>query len=449
MDVYPTDIKKIRSRIKSYEKKLREEKRLNGMMGDGYGKRLLLGPLYLLAGDIEGAAAHYRWFEEECSDDGPEPYNHLCWTLLLHRLGEEEFASRKLFETMMANWYLIPHLLGEKIEAFCVWHHSDWEELPHALSLPESLRALWSDADLKWVRDLYYGPEFTKERESCIEAAVEERGGMTEEEDDAIHMAMQKATGRVPWNVDMTVVDETPQYRRTFVFPGGQKGFRERADYLNEGMPFFKPSRDLFPKEEAKIKARIRSYERKLREEKRIFGRYTDGYGKRYLLGPLYLLLGDIEGAEKHYDWYGMEFPEDCVDTCHYLAWTLLLRRTGQDDFAFMKLYQTALSNPYLLPCMLGLDVEPLPVDLVVHMEWAWFVSQMPLEILTLWEEEDLAWAKTAYNDPAFQKRLTRFIEIESELDEGEVKGMERWDLCKERENLLYWPPRPTAEGRG
>ncbi len=46
-----------------------------------------------------------------------------------------------------------------------------------------------------------------------------------------------------------------------------------------------------------KIRERIRRYERKLRAEKYRYGDYDDGAGKRHFIGPLYLLLGDNEGA--------------------------------------------------------------------------------------------------------------------------------------------------------
>ena len=45
-----------------------------------------------------------------------------------------------------------------------------------------------------------------------------------------------------------------------------------------------------------KIRSRLRSYERKLQKEKREHGFYRDGAGKRYQIGPHYMLLGDNEG---------------------------------------------------------------------------------------------------------------------------------------------------------
>ena len=46
-----------------------------------------------------------------------------------------------------------------------------------------------------------------------------------------------------------------------------------------------------------KIRPRLRSYERKLQKEKKEYGSYRDGAGKRYRVGPHYMLLGDNEGA--------------------------------------------------------------------------------------------------------------------------------------------------------
>ena len=43
--------------------------------------------------------------------------------------------------------------------------------------------------------------------------------------------------------------------------------------------------------EKQKIRARLRSYERKLKKEKERYGFYRDGAGKRYQVGPHYQLL--------------------------------------------------------------------------------------------------------------------------------------------------------------
>ena len=63
--------------------------------------------------------------------------------------------------------------------------------------------------------------------------------------------------------------------------------------------------------EQQKIRSRLRSYERKLLQEKRKFGYYHDGAGKRYQIAPLYMLLGDNEGALTAFEWFEQEFDDD------------------------------------------------------------------------------------------------------------------------------------------
>ncbi len=47
---FPTDPKKIKQRIRRYVRSLRKDDPLHG---DGYGKRFLLGPLYLMFGNVQ------------------------------------------------------------------------------------------------------------------------------------------------------------------------------------------------------------------------------------------------------------------------------------------------------------------------------------------------------------------------------------------------------------
>ncbi len=55
-DLFPTDPKRIRERIRRYERALKRELE-TGYGGDGYRKRYLLGPLYMLMDDVDGALA--------------------------------------------------------------------------------------------------------------------------------------------------------------------------------------------------------------------------------------------------------------------------------------------------------------------------------------------------------------------------------------------------------
>ena len=87
---------KIRSRLRRYERALQKEKKEYGYYHDGAGKRYQIGPHYMLLGDDEGALAAFEWFEKEFSDDVGEPGHLLCWSLALHRAGNEVGAAKKL-----------------------------------------------------------------------------------------------------------------------------------------------------------------------------------------------------------------------------------------------------------------------------------------------------------------------------------------------------------------
>ena len=94
---FPDDPKKIKTRIRTYERSLTHD------LDDGAGKRYLLGPMYLLLNDVEGALKHFAWFDKVFSDDSGEPYQYLCWTLALFKAGKTADAKRKLKQTMFEN----------------------------------------------------------------------------------------------------------------------------------------------------------------------------------------------------------------------------------------------------------------------------------------------------------------------------------------------------------
>ena len=116
------DTRRIRARLRSYERKLRTEKERYGFYRDGAGKRYQVGPHYMLLADNEGALGAFRWFEKEFPDDVGEPGHLLCWTLALHRAGNEIGAAKRLRKTMLNNLYLVPRLLGSPIAELEIWH---------------------------------------------------------------------------------------------------------------------------------------------------------------------------------------------------------------------------------------------------------------------------------------------------------------------------------------
>ena len=166
-----TEQQKIRTRLRSYERKLRKEKEKYGWYDDGAGKRYQVGPHYMLLDDNDGALAAFQWFEKEFPDDIGVPDHFLCWSLALYRAGNEIGAAKKLRQTMFSNLYLVPRLLGSPIAELNIWHGSSDAEPSYAEHVHEPYLRLWSEAEREWASGLYYSPGFQSARERFIEIA--------------------------------------------------------------------------------------------------------------------------------------------------------------------------------------------------------------------------------------------------------------------------------------
>lgn len=165
----PSDPKKVRARLRSYEGKLRREKRDFGSYNDGAGKRYFLVGLYLVLGDLDGAMESIRWFEREFSDDSGMSVQLLCWALALYRAGHPEAAKERLRRCMLANRYVLPRLLGRDFTDLHVSPDEDNYLLMHLDSIPEAFFGLWTDAEKAWAAALYDGRLWSGQRERALD----------------------------------------------------------------------------------------------------------------------------------------------------------------------------------------------------------------------------------------------------------------------------------------
>jgi tetratricopeptide (TPR) repeat protein len=165
---FSQDPKNIRTRIRSYERALRREQERFGAIHDGAGKRYLLGPLYVLMGDTEGALRSFAWFAETFPDDSGEPLHLLCWTLALYRAGQTEQAAATLRQTMLSNLYLMPRLLGRDQDIIDMWHPSNRSEKRYVDALPDEWYAVWEPSALAWVRTVYDSEPMRRVRDIYI-----------------------------------------------------------------------------------------------------------------------------------------------------------------------------------------------------------------------------------------------------------------------------------------
>ena len=154
--MFPSDPKKIQTLIRKIERRFEKDENFR----DGSGSRFLLGPLYLLKGDIQGALRSYNWFEERFSDSTDEPSAAHCWALTMHRTGNDEEALYRLRRTHLANPYMIPHILAIPHQQPQIWHGSSWQHEDYAVEGPAEFTSLWSQDEKAWLNTVWISKVF-------------------------------------------------------------------------------------------------------------------------------------------------------------------------------------------------------------------------------------------------------------------------------------------------
>jgi len=147
------------TRIRRY---FSSSKREFGFIDDGNGSRYYLFYLYFLLNDNRRSSEYIRWFEKEFPDDSCEPFQFLCWALILYRMNKKKDAEYRLAETMLSNIYLIPHLLGDPIDRVDMWHSSNYEDPEMVDYLPEEIQKSITEDELAWIQKLYRSDPFQK-----------------------------------------------------------------------------------------------------------------------------------------------------------------------------------------------------------------------------------------------------------------------------------------------
>ncbi len=160
--------KKFGERATRLKRALMNEQKKHRNIEDGAGKRYLIGPLFVLAGECGKALAHYDWYEKHCSDDVGEPFHYLYWALCLYRDGDTQKANEKLLETMLQNVYFLPILLGAPEDRYDIWHCSNMQEPEYITQAPPDLLPRLSEQERSWIEQNLNSFRFRRTREEYI-----------------------------------------------------------------------------------------------------------------------------------------------------------------------------------------------------------------------------------------------------------------------------------------
>lgn len=176
--------KRLRDRATRLKRALANEVKRYGEIHDGAGKRYLIGPLYVLADELDKALAHYAWYEKNCADDIGEPIHYLYWALALYGVRDVERANNKLLETTVQNLYLLPTLLGTPPPIYDMWHSSNTAQRDYVTDTPEEFVPSLTDQEHSWIQAQLESNRFCRVRDEYIstyralksERSVDKRG---------------------------------------------------------------------------------------------------------------------------------------------------------------------------------------------------------------------------------------------------------------------------------
>jgi len=190
-------------------------------------------------------------------------------------------------------------------------------------------------------------------------------------------------------------------------------------------------------KKPATLQKHIEKYENFLKREKRMYGAIDDSNGLRYLLGPMYLAIGDIKGAIKSFRWFERQFPDDVGDVYQYFCWVLALYRNNNKRLAKSKLISNMFQNLYLYPCLFAEEQSYIDIWYSCNTEESNYLQYAPVGIFDLWQEDEKLWAKKIYYDVKIRFLRERYIEIFYILKD-KPRGAERSDLLREASEIKY-----------
>jgi hypothetical protein len=152
-------------------------------------------------------------------------------------------------------------------------------------------------------------------------------------------------------------------------------------------------------KQAERLKAKITKIKKDLAADKRRWGGfYDDSRGLRYLPPALYLKLEDYSRANRYFNWFAKNFPDDMGYPIFLFEWTLTLFKAQKMAMAEQKAQETFRANTYLFDAFLQRPTH----DRNIH-EWSNWAAK---ELVTV-----LPYSKTDRELADFAKWLEAFID--------------------------------------
>jgi hypothetical protein len=172
-----------------------------------------------------------------------------------------------------------------------------------------------------------------------------------------------------------------------------------------------------------KIKIKIKQIRAALTAEKRLYGGFHDGNGRRYYISDLYLQIADYKGAITYKKWFDKNFPDDIGDAMISMNWSIAYHGLGKTKEAEVYTIHTSFQNIYLHGFLLDRSVERIDIyepgyDLLEYTK-----SQIK-EFRKVVTKSYLDWLSGFVETDVYKIPINRFIAISKLLkDESDPKS--------------------------
>lgn len=191
------------------------------------------------------------------------------------------------------------------------------------------------------------------------------------------------------------------------------------------------------PKQQERIKTKIKKIKSALAaDKKRWGGYYDDSPGLRYTPPRLYIQLGDFTGGLRYMNWFNKNFPDDSCFPDFLFEWTIILFKTGRLKEAEKKAFKTFCKNIYLFDQFYNKEIVAIEKWEDSNLEVAEFAKSLlnynhTQDNLTNFSE----WLNKLINSEKFIQLSNKLIEINKRL-KNEKDTETRWYLIKQADQL-------------
>lgn len=145
----------------------------------------------------------------------------------------------------------------------------------------------------------------------------------------------------------------------------------------------------------------------------------NDNQGARYVIGPLYQLARDLEGALRAYKAYEENYPNESGDPHHLFCWGLALYDSDRQREAVAKWRRACFENVYIAPLLLDEDDPEGEIWLFSNLEWPEYADEYFALYSELWERnpDALECLRRLWHDPELREDLRHWLEVGRRLE--------------------------------